>query len=84
MYGAMIGDIVGSKYEFYAQKTKSFPLFSKGCCYTDDTVLTVAVARALIWHHSGGSFEEALVRSFPAGGGKRPQSGLRQWLSGLG
>ena len=47
MYGAMIGDIVGSKYEFYAQKTKSFPLFSKGCCYTDDTVLTVAVARAL-------------------------------------
>ena len=75
MYGAMIGDIVGSKYEFYAQKTKSFPLFSKGCCYTDDTVLTVAVARALIWHHSGGSFEEALVRSFRQAVANAPKAG---------
>ncbi len=48
MYGAIIGDIVGSKYEFHNIKTKDFPLFSKGCDYTDDTIMTVAVARALI------------------------------------
>ena len=48
MYGAIIGDIVGSKYEFHNIKTKDFPLFSKGCDYTDDTIMTVAVARALL------------------------------------
>ena len=48
MYGAMIGDIVGSIYEFDNIKTKEFPLFSSGCEFTDDTVMTVAVARALM------------------------------------
>lgn len=48
MYGAFIGDIVGSKYEFHNIKTKSFPLFSQGCDYTDDTIMTVAVAKALL------------------------------------
>lgn len=48
MYGAIIGDIVGSKYEFCNIKTKEFPLFSKDCDYTDDTIMTVAVARAII------------------------------------
>ena len=36
MYGAFIGDIVGSKYEFDNIKTKEFPLFSEGCDYTDE------------------------------------------------
>ena len=48
MYGAFIGDIVGSKYEFHNIKTKNFPLFSQGCDYTDDTIMTVAVAKAII------------------------------------
>ena len=48
MYGAMIGDIVGSKYEFRNIKTKEFPLFSRGCDYTDDTIMTVAVAKAIL------------------------------------
>ena len=48
MYGAFIGDIVGSKYEFYSIKTKEFPLFSAGCDYTDDTIMTVAVAKAIM------------------------------------
>ena len=64
MYGAMIGDIVGSRFEFTQKKTKSFSLFTKDCRCTDDTVLTAAVARALIWHDSGGNFEEALQRNF--------------------
>lgn len=48
MYGAMIGDIVGSKYEFNNIKTKEFPLFSAGCDFTDDTIMTVAVAKAIL------------------------------------
>lgn len=48
MYGTFIGDIVGSKYEFHNIKTKDFPLFSKECDYTDDTIMTVAVAKAIL------------------------------------
>ena len=48
MYGAFIGDIVGSKYEFDNIKTKDFPLFSDGCDYTDDTIMTAAVAKAIL------------------------------------
>lgn len=48
MYGAFIGDIVGSKYEFHNIKTKDFRLFSSGCDYTDDTIMTVAVAKAIM------------------------------------
>lgn len=48
MIGAMIGDIVGSIYEFDNIKTKDFPLFSEGCEFTDDTVMTIAVAQALL------------------------------------
>jgi ADP-ribosylglycohydrolase len=48
MLGAIIGDIVGSVYEWNNIKTKEFPLFSKGCFFTDDTVMTIAVADALL------------------------------------
>lgn len=51
MYGAFIGDIVGSKYEFNNIKTKDFPLFSAGCGYTDDTIMTAAVAKAILLSH---------------------------------
>ncbi len=44
MLGALIGDIVGSIYEFNNIKTKDFPLFSEGSRYTDDSVMTLAVA----------------------------------------
>ncbi len=44
MLGAIIGDIVGSVYEFDNIKTKDFPLFSKESLYTDDSVMTLAVA----------------------------------------
>ena len=44
MLGSIVGDIVGSIYEFNNHRSKKFPLFGDGCDYTDDTVLTVAVA----------------------------------------
>ena len=48
MIGAIIGDIVGSIYEFDNIKTKDFPLFSAESTFTDDTVCTVAVAESLL------------------------------------
>lgn len=46
MLGAIIGDIVGSIYEFKSDKTKNFPLFSTGCSPTDDSLMTMAGAIA--------------------------------------
>ena len=49
MYGAILGDIIGSPFEFdRGNKTKDFPLFSKESTFTDDTVMTVAVAHAFL------------------------------------
>ena len=49
MYGAIIGDIIGSRFEFdRGNKTREFELFTSECDYTDDTVMTVAVAEALL------------------------------------
>ena len=69
MFGAFVGDIVGSKYEFRNIKTKAFPLFSQGCDYTDDTIMTVAVAKAIMLSRTeqfegngdGRGFQEFLV-----------------------
>ena len=46
MMGAIVGDIVGSVYEWHNIKTKDFPLFRDDCFFTDDTVMTCAVAEA--------------------------------------
>ena len=49
MYGAILGDIIGSPYEFdMGSKTKDFPLFSHHSTFTDDTVMTIAVAEAFL------------------------------------
>ncbi|CCG56294.1 ADP-ribosylglycohydrolase [Brachyspira pilosicoli WesB] len=54
MLGAIIGDIVGSVYEYSNIKTKDFDFFSKESYFTDDTVMTIAVADAIM---NGGKFE---------------------------
>lgn len=48
MLGAIAGDMIGSVYEAHPIKTKAFPLFHPGCRFTDDSVLTLAVAQALL------------------------------------
>ena len=48
LMGAIIGDIVGSPYEFMSLKLKKFPLFNNYCRFTDDTVMTCAIAQSLI------------------------------------
>lgn len=49
MYGAFLGDMIGSPYEFdRGDKTKDFPLFTEESLFTDDSVMTAAVAEALL------------------------------------
>lgn len=48
MLGAIVGDIVGSRFEWHNIKSKAFTLFTDKCFPTDDSVMTVAVARALL------------------------------------
>ena len=48
MIGAIAGDIIGSIYEFENSKTTEFPLFQKTCFFTDDSILTIALADTLI------------------------------------
>lgn len=47
--GAIIGDIVGSRFEWLNIKSKEFPFWEKSCQYTDDTIMTLAIAEALIY-----------------------------------
>lgn len=47
MLGAIIGDIVGSRFEFNNHRSKDFEFFHKDCSFTDDTICTVAVADAI-------------------------------------
>ncbi len=58
MIGAIIGDIVGSRFEFGAAPQEGFELFTPDCSYTDDTVCTVAVADAVL---NGRSYQESLL-----------------------
>ena len=46
--GAISGDIIGSSREFYSIKTKDFNLFTKRSIFTDDTIMTLAIANWLI------------------------------------
>jgi ADP-ribosylglycohydrolase len=57
MIGAIAGDIIGSIYEAHPIKTKDFPLFERRSRFTDDTVLTVAVADVLL---HGGNYTDRL------------------------
>ena len=68
MLGAIAGDIIGSIYERRPIKSKDFPLFGRGCRFTDDSVCTVAVADCLV---QGGDFAEFLrtyVHRYPGAG----------------
>ena len=47
MIGAIIGDIAGSRFEFHNIKTKDFEFLADDCYFTDDTVMTIAVAKAV-------------------------------------
>ena len=48
MLGALVGDIIGSTYEWYNTKRTDFELFEEGSRFTDDSVMTLAVAKWLV------------------------------------
>jgi ADP-ribosylglycohydrolase len=71
MLGAIIGDIVGSVYEWNNIKTKSFVLFDEKSCFTDDTVMTIAVADALLNGGAKNDFIDSMKkfgRLYPSAG----------------
>ena len=73
MLGAMIGDTLGSTFEFYPMKTKKFELLEKNSHFTDDTVMTVAVADSIM---NGVPYVESLQNW----GRKYPRAGYGGWF----
>lgn len=87
MLGAIIGDIVGSVYEFESYKSKQFPLFSAGCRPTDDSLMTLAVGAACLSHcEEEDAFKQVLVRQMRRIGRQNPDAGyggsFYDWLMG--
>ncbi|ACV23386.1 ADP-ribosyl-[dinitrogen reductase] hydrolase [Slackia heliotrinireducens] len=86
LYGAMIGDIAGSRFEWNATKHKTgYALFDSECCYTDDTAMTIAIARALMASgRDAERFESLAVQELRDVGRRFPHAGyggsFRRWL----
>lgn len=89
MIGAILGDIIGSPYEFdRGNKSKEFPLFSSKSTYTDDTVMTLAVGLAFFDAPPSASDDwilRTLTNRMRQFGKMYPNAGyggmFRQWLS---
>ena len=89
MYGAILGDMIGAPYEFdRGGKTKEFPLFGRESHFTDDSVMTVAAAEALMdsMGQDDDAVKAALVKSMKKWGKKYPDAGYGgrffRWLFG--
>jgi ADP-ribosylglycohydrolase len=68
MIGAIAGDIVGSVYEWDRIKTKEFDLFRPDCFFTDDTVLSVALAESILNGADYASLMRSYYRRYPDAG----------------
>ena len=84
MIGAISGDIIGSIYEFDNIKTKEFELFDINCDFTDDSVMTIAVAEALMTfervnENNIEAFKAHLVEAMHDIGKKYPDCGDGGW-----
>ena len=88
MYGAILGDIIGSPYEFdRGNKSKDFPLFSRNSKFTDDSVMTLAVADAFLSiapNTDDADIRRRLIQSMQFYGQTFPHAGyggmFRRWL----
>ena len=80
MLGAIIGDIIGSVYEWHNIKTTEFPLFQRRCRPTDDSVMTIAVAEGLVssWGKGEEEIKKAVIQSMQAWGRKYPGTARRK------
>lgn len=68
MLGAIAGDIIGSVYEWNNIKTTDFPLFRPDCFFTDDTVLTVALAESIMTGADYAVLMKKYYHSYPNAG----------------
>ena len=68
MIGAIAGDIIGSVYEWNRIKTKRFELFSPDSHFTDDSVLTIALADAILNNQDYGITMKSYYRRYPHAG----------------
>ncbi len=68
MLGAIVGDIIGSRFEFHPIKSCDFKLFTSTCRFTDDTILTLATANALLEQRSFGECYHDFYRRYPQAG----------------
>ena len=79
MYGAILGHIIGSPFEFdRGNKTKDFDLFTGGCQFTDDSVMTAAIAEALMAVGPDATrkeIEDAVISNMQDSGRKYPYAG---------
>ena len=76
MLGAIIGDIVGSRFEWNNIKTKKFELFTENCHITDDSVMTLALAKAILESSDGSwKLQQDAVTWMQAIGRKYPDCG---------
>lgn len=85
MLGAIIGDIAGSRFEWNNIKTKEFELFTAGCHPTDDSIMTLAIAKAILQcneDHAG--LEQETVKYMQKYGRRYPDAGYGEqfysWL----
>ena len=76
MLGAIVGDIVGSIYEFHNHRSKDFELFQESSHFTDDTILTIATADALMTDRDFASKYRSYGARYPAGYG----GFFRRWI----
>lgn len=77
LYGAIIGDIVGSIYEFRNLRSKKFPFFAKNGFITDDSCMTIALASAIKkWKDSGGDLSDIAANWMRKIGNLYPDKGV--------
>ena len=97
--GAVVGDLVGSRFEFHNWKSKDFKFLvsrdekdARHCYFTDDTVMTLAIAEAiLMWKHYGIETDEEFsrwaIKFMRRFGSRYPRAGyggsFRRWLAEL-
>lgn len=83
MYGAIVGDTIGSIYEFNNIKTKDFPLYRPNCRPTDDTYMSIAVASACLEHRDDlRAFREFLIDEMHRIGARYPGAGYGGHFAG--
>jgi len=85
MLGAIVGDIVGSRFEWNSIKSKDFELFTEECSFTDDSIMTLAVAKAIL--EADGDYDrlsDLVVKYMREIGRPYPNSGyggkFHQWM----